>query len=146
MQHTRYFRAAALGLIGLLSVSCTSTTSPASRALDGEWTTPGHGCFTLGFTLDWRDDNVSGSGGYRTDAGPVGCVRPPGLQAFGAATVSATRPSTSTLSGTMTFDGGTRATFAGVLVDVNGGFSIAGTIVMPDGSAEAVTIYQGAVP
>ena len=144
MLRTRYQFAAVVGL-ALTAASCTSSTSPASRALDGSWNTPGHGCLTIGLNLDWHDNSVSGSGGYRTDTGPVGCVTPSPLQTTGTVTVSATRPSSMTIAGRMTFDGGANASFTGTLVET-GGARIEGLIVLPDGTPEQVTIYNAPVP
>jgi hypothetical protein len=125
--------------------SCASSTSPESRALDGPWTS-GPACLSLGLNLSWTNAGVSGSGTYRTDIGPTTCGAAPLLAASGAVVLDAHRKSSTSLEGTMTFDGKTRATFLGTLTITGGSGSIVGTAVTPDGRALAFGISEGLIP
>lgn len=137
---------ATTALVGLGAASCSSSTSPATKALDGDWTT-GHACLTLGLKLSWTDAHMSGSGLYRTDDGPTsGCPVLSPLGAVGNVALDARRTSSTALSGTMTFDDKTRATFTGTLTPNPGGGRIDASVLTPDGSATLVTIFEGLIP
>jgi hypothetical protein len=133
------------GVIGVTTLSCSSNTSPATRALDGPWTT-GHSCLALGLNLSWTTFKVDGDGTYRTDVGPVSCTKPPALESSGTVALDATRLSAASLSGTMTFDGGTQGKFTGTLTQDAGGARIDGSVAMPDGTTATVTLIEGLVP
>ena len=146
MQRTHIRRLLLAAAAAVASASCGASTSPSLHALDGPWTS-GHACLSLGFNLSWTGNEVDGSGNYRTDVGPVTCApAPAALLDFGSVVMTAIRPSATAITGTMTFDGATRAKFTGTLVRNSGGARIDGTVTMPDGGAAAFTVFEGLIP
>jgi hypothetical protein len=131
-------------LVAFGATSCTVSTSPATRLLDGEWTT-GHACLTLGLSLNWTDADVSGTGTYRTDDGPTGCADSRLLGTSGEVALVAHRMSSTSLSGTMTFDNKTHAVFTGILTTTSG-VRIDASVVPPNDTAMMVRIFEGLIP
>ena len=145
MPHTFVRCLALAGAVAIAAASCSSSTSPATRALDGPWTN-GHNCLALGLNLTWTAFKVDGDGTYRTDVGPVSCTRLAVLSNSGTVSLDATRLSAGSLSGTMTFDGATKGKFSGTLTQNTGGSRIDGSVVMPDGTTGVVTLIEGLIP
>jgi hypothetical protein len=127
------------------AVACSSSTSPADRALDGPWTT-GLACLTLGLDLNWTSSHVTGDGNYRTGAGPTSCPALAGLHDLGTVSLTATRLSPTVVSGTMTFDGATRTTFTGNLIENSGSGRIDALVTLSDGTAVQVGLIEGLIP
>jgi hypothetical protein len=144
MQPTRSRTFAVAALIAF-AVACSSSTSPADRALDGPWTT-GLGCLTLGLDLNWTSSHVSGDGSYRTGAGPASCPALTGLHDLGTLSLTATRLSATVVSGTVKFDGATQATFTGNLIENSGGGRIDALVTLSDGTVVQVGLVEGLIP
>ena len=131
------------------AIACSDSVSPQDQSLDGPWST---GLLFIGVgmsvTLTWTNDRVSGSGAYA--AVPDSGARCGTGVIVGDTTLvfSATRRSSTQLSGQIVFGTGAPFQFQGTLMTSTppGLSSIDATLVAADGSTCGFILHQGLIP
>lgn len=128
--------------------ACSAGTDPAVPALDGQWST-GHTAIGVdfGISLSWTEKHVVGNGNYIAFPPSAQCGSAQ-VTGQGAVALTATRSSSSDVHGQMTFANGTPLTYEGTLTNTaEPGFErIEGSIVAPDGTQCALTLFHALVP
>jgi hypothetical protein len=133
----------ALAASAIIVTACADAVSPADRALDGEWTT-GHTIsgLEIGLNLTWSGDRVTGTGGFNAAPPPAHCGSVV-IDGQTPATLSATRPSSSQIRGTMTIGNGVSMAYEGSLISAD---HIDGLLVAADGTQCGMTLIHGLIP
>lgn len=133
----------ALSASVIIVSACSDAVSPADRALDGDWTT-GHTVsgLEMGLNLAWSRDRVTGTGGINAAPPSIHCGSVV-IDSLTPASLSATRPSSTEIRGTMTIGNGIRMAYQGSLTDAG---HIDGLLMAADGSRCGVTLIHGLIP
>jgi len=123
--------------------ACSDSVSPADQALDGPWST-GHTIsgLEMALTLTWTRDRVTGTGSMNALPAPAHCGNTV-VEGLTTVTLTADRPSSTEIHGTLTLEGGTGIAYQGSL---NGDNHIDGALVAADGTQCAMTLFKGLVP
>lgn len=131
-----------LAALLVLGGACSEAVSPADRALDGPWTS-GHTIsgLAMGLTLSWTDDRLAGTGDMNAEAPDVHCGSMV-VNGLTSVTLTATRPSSAEIRGTLAIVGSTSMGFEGTL----SGSKIEIVLTAADGTGCSMALFQGLIP